>query len=68
MFLRVATVAALLFAPLYAQAPAKAVPSAALPNARDIINKHIMPWRPRCDPRAHVDATAPAPCRFPRRG
>jgi hypothetical protein len=41
MFLRVATVAALLFAPLYAQAPAKAVPSAALPNARDIINKHI---------------------------
>jgi hypothetical protein len=41
MFLRVATVAALLFAPPYAQAPAKAVPSAALPNARDIINKHI---------------------------
>jgi hypothetical protein len=42
MFLRVATVAALLSASLYAQAPAKtpATP-AALPSARDIINKHI---------------------------
>jgi hypothetical protein len=42
MFLRVATVAALLSASLYAQAPAKtpATP-AGLPSARDIINKHI---------------------------
>lgn len=43
MFLRVATIAALLVAPLYAQAPAKteAPASASLPSARDIINKHI---------------------------
>ncbi len=41
MFLRVAAVAALLFVPLYAQAPAKAVPPAALPPARDVINKYI---------------------------
>ena len=42
MFLRVATIAALLSASLYAQAPAKA-PAApgTLPDARDIINKHI---------------------------
>lgn len=43
MFLRVATFAALLLAPLYGQAPAKAgVPAAAgLPNAREVINKYI---------------------------
>ena len=43
MFLKVATVAALLFAPLYAQAPAKAPAkaSAELPNARDVINKYV---------------------------
>src|SRR5262249_12660544 len=46
MFLRVATIAALLSASLYAQtqAPAakpKAEGSSALPSARDIINKHI---------------------------
>ena len=41
MFLRVATMAALLFAPFYAQAPAKADPAAALPDAREIINRHI---------------------------
>lgn len=41
MFLRVATIAALLFAPLYAQAPAKTAASAALPDARTLINKHI---------------------------
>src|SRR6187401_681136 len=42
MFLRVACMAALLLAPLYAQAPAK--PEAAtpqLPDAREIINRHI---------------------------
>jgi len=42
MFLRVATMAALLLAPLYAQAPATAgKPSADLPDAREIINRHI---------------------------
>jgi hypothetical protein len=43
MFWRAATFAALLLAPLYGQAPAKAgVPAAAgLPNAREIINKYI---------------------------
>ena len=41
MFLRVATMAALLFAPFYAQAPAKPEPAAALPDAREIINRHI---------------------------
>jgi hypothetical protein len=42
MFLRVATIAALLSASLYAQAPAKASAApGALPDARDIINKHI---------------------------
>jgi len=41
MFLKVATVATMLFAQLYAQAPAKTATPAALPNARDIINKHI---------------------------
>ena len=41
MFLRVATMAALLFAPFYAQAPAKPEPAAGLPDAREIINRHI---------------------------
>jgi hypothetical protein len=42
MFLRVATIAALLSASLYAQAPAKASAApGALPDARDIINKYI---------------------------
>ena len=42
MFLRVATIAALLSASLYAQAPAKApAASVSLPDAREIINKHI---------------------------
>jgi hypothetical protein len=41
MFLRVATVAALLLAPLYAQAPAKTQSTSELPDAREIINRHI---------------------------
>src|SRR5258708_37818751 len=43
MFFRVATVAALLVAPLYAQAPAPAKTETAseLPDAREIINRHI---------------------------
>ena len=41
MFLRVATMAALLLAPLYAQAPAKTETAADLPDAREIINRHI---------------------------
>ena len=44
MFLRVATVAALLLAPSYAQAPqapAKTPAADALPDAREIINRHI---------------------------
>lgn len=41
MFLRVATVAALLFAPLYAQAPAKTETAVDLPDARELINRHI---------------------------
>ena len=41
MFLRVATMAALLLAPLYAQAPAKTETTSALPDAREIINRHI---------------------------
>jgi hypothetical protein len=41
MFLRVATVAALLLAPLYAQAPAKTETVSELPDAREIINRHI---------------------------
>lgn len=43
MFFRVATLAALFLAPLYAQAPAKAKPDAAaeLPEARDLINRHV---------------------------
>lgn len=41
MFLRVATMAALLLAPLYAQAPAKTETTSELPDAREIINRHI---------------------------
>ena len=41
MFLRVATLAALLFAPFYAQAPTKTETASALPDAREIINRHI---------------------------
>jgi hypothetical protein len=41
MFLRVATLAALLFAPFYAQAPAKKESVSDLPDAREIINRHI---------------------------
>jgi hypothetical protein len=41
MFLRVATLAALLLAPLYAQAPVKTETAAALPDAREIINRHV---------------------------
>src|SRR5687768_8055074 len=42
MFFRVATMAALLLAPLYAQAPAKTeTTTSALPDAREIINRHI---------------------------
>ena len=36
MFVRVATLAALLLAPLYAQAPVKTEAAAALPDAREI--------------------------------
>jgi hypothetical protein len=41
MFLRVATMAALLLAPPYAQAPAKTETAPALPDAREIINRHV---------------------------
>jgi hypothetical protein len=41
MFLRVATMAALLLAPLYAQAPEKTETTSALPDAREIINRHV---------------------------
>jgi hypothetical protein len=41
MFLRVAMMAALLFAPMYAQAPEKTATPATLPDARDIINRHV---------------------------
>ena len=41
MFLRVATLAALLFAPFYAQAPAKTETAPGLPDARELINRHI---------------------------
>jgi hypothetical protein len=43
MFLRVVTLTAVLFAPLYQQAPAKTKTDApaALPDAREIINRHI---------------------------
>ena len=41
MFSRVATVAVLLLAPLYAQAPAKTETVSELPDAREIINRHI---------------------------
>jgi len=41
MFLRVATVAALLLAPLYAQAPARSETASELPAARELINRHI---------------------------
>lgn len=41
MFLRVALLAALLFAPLYAQAPAKTETASVLPDAREIINRHV---------------------------
>jgi hypothetical protein len=41
MFLRVATVAALLLAPLYAQAPARTETASGLPEAREIIDRHI---------------------------
>jgi len=41
MFLRVATVAVLLLAPLYAQAPTKTESVSELPDAREIINRHI---------------------------
>lgn len=41
MFLRVATVAVLLLAPVYAQAPAKPETASELPDARELINRHI---------------------------
>ena len=41
MFLRLATLAALLSAPFYAQAPAKTEAAATLPDARALINRHI---------------------------
>ena len=41
MFLKVATLAALLFAPFYAQAPAKTETTSELPDAREIINRHV---------------------------
>jgi hypothetical protein len=41
MFLKVATLAALLFAPFYAQAPAKKESVSELPDAREIINRHV---------------------------
>jgi hypothetical protein len=41
MFLRVATVAALFLAPLYAQAPARTETASDLPEARQIIDRHI---------------------------
>jgi hypothetical protein len=41
MFLRVATVAALLLAPLYAQAPARTETASDLPEARELIDRHI---------------------------
>jgi hypothetical protein len=41
MFVKVATLAALLVAPLYAQAPAKTEAPEKLPVAREIINRHI---------------------------
>ena len=41
MFLRVATVAVLLLAPLYAQAPAKTETASDLPDARDLIDRHV---------------------------
>ena len=41
MFLRVATVAALLLAPLYAQAPPKTETPAALPDGRGLIDRHV---------------------------
>jgi len=41
MFFRVATMAALLLAPLYAQAPAKTEAASELPDGREIINRHI---------------------------
>ena len=41
MFLRVATLAALLFAPFYAQAPAKTETASELPDARELINRHV---------------------------
>jgi hypothetical protein len=41
MFLRLATMAALLFAPFYAQAPARTETASELPDAREIINRHI---------------------------
>jgi hypothetical protein len=41
MFLKVATLAALLLAPLYAQAPAQTSPAAELPEARQIIERHV---------------------------
>jgi hypothetical protein len=41
MFLRVATLAALLLAPPYAQAPAKTETASELPDARELINRHI---------------------------
>lgn len=41
MFLRVAVMAALLFAPFHAQAPAKTDTATALPDAREIIDRHL---------------------------
>jgi hypothetical protein len=41
MFFRVATLAALLLAPFYAQAPAKTETASDLPDARELINRHI---------------------------
>jgi len=41
MFLRIATLTALLFAPFHQQAPAQSETSTALPSAREIVDRHV---------------------------
>ncbi|HEX9367209.1 MAG TPA: hypothetical protein VF921_11305 [Vicinamibacterales bacterium] len=68
MFLRVATLAALLVAPLYAQAPAKAETASELPDAREIINRHVKAIGGRDAVLAHKSMHATGTLSIPSQG
>ena len=69
MFLRVVAAAALLVAPLYAQAPAKPdAPADVLPEARELINRHIAAIGGRDAVLAHKSLHAVGTLSVPKQG